>query len=189
MLKFLQRFLKKRRRVNADEVYKINRLGDELVDLSHYPVKESLFDKGYYAYWLNFLVPESDANRAREVIATEYDLSDMPTFFATEQLNESGLAIHMAMRRELNGVVFEMVTNNARLLSKLDSLQMKFLDPWLALPYIDPERYYSWQGSFEWYWNKFWAPFWRSLNQSQRENYLANLSEEWKTFIQYHPAD
>lgn len=62
--------------------------------------------------------------------------------------------------------------------------------PWEAFPGVDASGLGSLQGNLERWWQYCWWPYWRSLTQEQREQWLQDPThpEAWREYVQLQEA-
>lgn len=62
--------------------------------------------------------------------------------------------------------------------------------PWVVFPELNPQELpgYLRQGVTEAYFSNHWQPFWQSLDESRRKEYLSRwkASAEWRDAIRFH---
>jgi hypothetical protein len=184
MPSWIKKFFRQKRNNDSHDpwvVYRTNRMDTQPeVNVKHFPFKDSLLSEGLYAYRLVFLVSEIDASRVKNVIENEFPLKTDKLYFTAELSNSQNLYIHAGIRREFNGAMVEMLTNNADLLNDLDNLELQTLPPWITFPDFDPDGFYCLQGNIEFWWSFFFVPFWESLDLDRKIFYLENAHDNWK---------
>ncbi len=172
---------------------------DELVDtyfasalaptptLSAYPPKVFLGDRGVHAYRSEFMVGLDDAPRVLGAIASEFELTSTALF--QEGSARRGLAsAHFSLRSEFGGAVVTIVTNSPRLLQAIDGLALRPPPPWAVFPDFDPESLGSLQGSFAFWWDWLFLPYWRVASSAERRSYLERFeaTPAWREFLELH---
>lgn len=152
-----------------------------------YPEKVFLGAQNIFAYRLEFMVCEADAERVVQAAASEFDLPSLATFQEGPS-KKGGLRLHFSSRPEFGGAVVVLVTNSVSLLRELDALELAPPPPWTVFPELDPSTLGSLQGSIEYWWDWFFLPFWSSADESARARYLAKhpTSAPWVEFVACH---
>ncbi|WP_417312357.1 hypothetical protein [Ectopseudomonas khazarica] len=62
--------------------------------------------------------------------------------------------------------------------------------PWELFPHVDASGLGSLQGNLEHWWHHCWWPYWQSLTQEQRSDWLHNTAhpEAWREYVQLQDA-
>lgn len=166
---------------DLSKIYTAPLFSKEGVNLIKFPIKDSLVGQGIYAYRLQFMVSEANADRLILLILSTFDGVGNNTFQEGSFKNNKGESIHFSVRSEFNGAVIEMVTNSIPLLKAIDLLNLTPLPPWMVFPNIDPTALGALQGDVAYWWTWFWSPFWDNASNEEKEKYLLNNngSTEW----------
>lgn len=87
-----------------------------------------------------------------------------------------------------DGITLLLVSNSVQLLQAMPDLAPP--PPWQVFPEIDADGLGSLQGSLEHWWQSFWWPYWQSLSQAQRKQWLQEPShpEGWREYLQLQEA-
>ncbi|AMC35240.1 hypothetical protein [Janthinobacterium sp. B9-8] len=166
---------------DLSEIYTAHLLSKEGVNLIKFPIKDSLVDQGVYAYRLQFMTSEANANVLIFLLASTFNGVKNNTFQEGYFKNDKGESINFSVRSEFNGAVIEMITNSIPLLKVIDLLNLTPLPPWVVFPHIGPTALGALQGDVAYWWTWFWSPFWDNASNEEQEKYLLNNngSTEW----------
>ncbi|WP_332854233.1 hypothetical protein [Duganella sp. S19_KUP01_CR8] len=140
--------------------------------LAAYPFKELVNSRQGLVYHSQFVVTDDDLPRVLSLLATH--------------ASDAGYFTHHEARLEFGGSVIELVTNSVVLLQTLDAMRLRPPAPWLAFPDIDAGAIGSLQGSLDYWWNWLWMPYWNSASPEEREQLLAQASDDWREFFEFH---
>lgn len=140
--------------------------------LAPYPPKELADGESSPVYRSQFVVTEDDARLVTSLFATH--------------VNDGNFTTRHAARPEFGGYVIELMTNSVTLLQALDALHLSPPAPWIAFPYLDASAIGSLQGSLDYWWTWLWMPYWDSATSGERQALLAQASDEWREFFEFH---
>ena len=156
--------------------------------LATYPTKKFIGIGGVHAYRLRFHVAEEDAERVVKVLGIYFPQAKTTVVQFGLLTNADGAAVNITATREFGGVVIEIITNALDLMAALDQLQLAPVPPWTAFPKLNPAEYGSLKEPFEYWWSQLWLPYWTTLDEAQRGQYLArhDAAPAWATFCAWH---
>ncbi|MES2160804.1 MAG: hypothetical protein V4476_06585 [Pseudomonadota bacterium] len=140
--------------------------------LADYPFKELVDSRHGKVYHCQFVVTDDDLPSLLNLLAAH--------------ANDAGCITRHAARPEFGGSVIELATNSIALLRALDAMRLRPPAPWLAFPEIDAAAYGSLQGSLEYWWTWLWMPYWHNATPDEREQLLAQASDDWREFFEFH---
>lgn len=140
--------------------------------LAPYPFKELTDSRHGPVFHSQFVVTDDDAPRVLNLLVVH--ASDASRF------------THHTARPEFGGSVIELVTNSVVLLRAVDAMRLRPPAPWLAFPDIEPAAYGSLQGSLDYWWTWLWMPYWNDATPDEREQLLAQASDDWREFFKFH---
>lgn len=180
---------KKRYLSNLRKVFPRDNAIENSSDLPSYPPKISLEPKKVYAYLVQFMVSKQDVEEVFKFVANYFPSCRCSPGQDEIVTNQSGEALHVSVRYEFNGVLFDLITNSTDFLKALDATRVKPPPPWVVFPrVVDPEILGSLQGDIEYWWGGYWSPYWDELTNQQRNDYLTAVgaSREWIDCIEAH---
>lgn len=82
----------------------------------------------------------------------------------------------------------DIITNDNDFIAKLSELKIEPPSPDIVFPHLDLESYGSLQGELAFWWDVYWEPFWNSLAEGGRNEYIKrnNLSSGAVSFLVQH---
>ncbi len=86
------------------------------------------------------------------------------------------------------GFTLLLVSNSIDLLEALPDLSPPA--PWQAFPGVDASGLGSREGSLDYWWRHYWWPYWQSLTQVQRNEWLHDAAhpEDWRSYVRLQDA-
>ncbi|TBU76595.1 hypothetical protein DNK06_17135 [Pseudomonas daroniae] len=155
--------------------------------IHQYPAIISLIANGYGAYLLKAHVTVSVVSQvARQIADIGFLESVQSDHFQTYRQGQEAVSLQTEALGE--GVALVLVSNSTRLLQVLPNLAPP--EPWQVFPDIDALGLGSLQGSVAHWWQCYWWPYWQSLSQEQRNEWLHNPAhpEAWREYVQLQEA-
>lgn len=145
-----------------------------------FPVKEFLGAQGVFAYRLRLMVWEHDATRVAAAIAAEFGSPEGEDLWEGVARSPTASA-HFSMVPAFGGRAIEIVTNSAALLRRLDAARLGPPAPWEVFADFDPSGIREPAGEMAEWWELYWVPFWRTLGEQERAEFLATrpTSFQW----------
>lgn len=172
---------------DLSEVFTFSGLSEEFApSLAKFPVKIFLGSQGIYAYRLQFMVSETQAQAVLILISSLFSISCLDTFQEGNLQNKNHESIYFSIRNEFNGAVIDLITNSRAFLKSLYSLDLQPVPPWVVFPQLDPDLSGILQGDVDFWWHWFWLPFWNNLTSEEQHNYLVkhHANSKWLSFLQ-----
>lgn len=151
-----------------------------------YPRKTFLGQQGLFAYHTILMIAGSEFEGFRELVRTVFDQITIKQ--DQESICTSGdrSTLKLAVRREFNGLIIELITNSKTFLERLDVSFNAPPPPWFAFPDMESiEVIMNKQGSLEYWWDWIWNPFWEHASAETRADYLSahKASVEWAEYL------
>ncbi|EDX9487248.1 hypothetical protein GQP67_004661 [Salmonella enterica] len=150
-----------------------------------YPLLISLENENVYAYSTRFMIKTNDLPEIENIITSCFH-------GGTEQLKEcmfyKGKTLHYYKFREFNQIIIDITTNSGELIKKIWDGKFEPPAPDIVFPNEDFESLGNLQGKMELWWDVYWFPFWVSLSEEDKRNYLErnNISNELREFLILH---
>lgn len=90
--------------------------------------------------------------------------------------------------KEFGQSIVKIITNDNEFVKYLCDKGLEPPGPESVFPDKDFGNYGSLQGDIAFWWDVYWEPFWKSLNESERKEYLgrSNFSDDTVEFLELH---
>lgn len=150
-----------------------------------YPLLLSLENENIYAYSTRFMIKYNELPKIENIITSCF-------YGQTKQvkghMSYKGKTLHYYKFKEFNQMVMDIITNSDDLIKKLWSNKFEPPAPDIVFPDEDFGTLGSLQGGMELWWDVYWSPFWMSLSEEDKKNYLErnNISNELREFLILH---
>ena len=166
---------------DMEQTYVREFLPEEPGGLAPFPEKWFLEEQNVFAYRLRFDIHLDRVDELLSFISRSFPDARKDFLDWRRAKNARGESIHYALNLQFNGVQIMLFTNSVEFLKTLDALRVEPNPPWLALPGANPYILGLLQGTYEFWMNSYWLPFWSSLTPEERQFYLdANHApEDW----------
>ncbi|WP_336665981.1 hypothetical protein [Enterobacter mori] len=150
-----------------------------------YPFFLSLEYNNVYAYSSRFMVKPGDVEIIENIVGSSFRKKITKE---KECLHYKEKALHYFKFNELGQTAIDIITNDNYLIKSLCSEHIEPPAPDTVFPYCDFGSVGSLQGQMEMWWNVYWSPFWISLSEEEKANYLErnNISSELREFLILH---
>ena len=173
----------RRRLVTQDmeQTYVREFLPEEPDGLASFPKKWFFGEQGIFAYQLMFDIHPARHEEVFALISRIFPSAEKDFFVWQRAKNARGESIHYAPNLQFNGVQILLFTNSVEFLKALDALRIEPNPPWIAIPSANPYTLGLLQGTYEFWKNSYWLPFWSSLTPEERQSYLDvnQAPEDW----------
>jgi hypothetical protein len=169
----------------------LSRIYDHHTDLpatnqNVYPQIIHVASQDIHAVTLYFSVRTTDVERLGQSIVRFF-----PAFNVSDPLGRTFLqhgmsALHVILTPEFNSVVVEIITNCMPLVQSIHDGVFAPPYPWEVFAVFVPEDLGFLQGNQDYWWGRFWQPYWQSLSSERRAASLAmntTIPPEWKAFL------
>ena len=151
-----------------------------------YPRKPFLGQQGLFTYHTILMIADSEFESFRELAGTVFDQVTIKQDQESICTSGDGSTLKLAVCREFNGLIIELITNSKTFLERLDVSFKAPPPPWFAFPDMEPiEVIMNKQGSLEYWWDWIWNPFWQHASDEVRMAYLKQhgASDEWIEYL------
>lgn len=157
-----------------------------LPDLLVYPVKEWLMH--ICAYHMHFMIQRCDEKILKNLINKHFEIIGRDAGNGMNRRNQHDNLVHFSFLPEFNGITVYLLTNDPDFLRSIDALNLTPVPPWIAFSNVEPDSLGSLQGDIEYWWAEYWSPFWVSLTQEEKTQYLIKneASIKWIECINAH---
>lgn len=151
-----------------------------------YPQIINVESQDIHAVTLYFSVRMTDVARLGSSVASFF-----PAFNVSEPLGRTFLqhdtsALHLILTPEFNAIVVEIITDCLPLVQSIHDGVFAPPYPWEVFAGFEPEDLGFLQGNQEYWWERFWQPYWQSLSARQQSACLAmntTIPPEWKEWL------
>lgn len=102
--------------------------------------------------------------------------------------NTAGEVIWIALTEAFGGQAVYLITNSLLFIDALIALKFKPPHPWHIFPDAIPQTLGSLQGNLDFWWYHYWLPYWDSLTEIEKLQYITDFvpTPEWEEFIIFH---
>lgn len=152
-----------------------------------YPSFFSLEKNNIYAHSACFMIKPDDISFIEHLVELFFH-AKVKVSEIKEKFADHDKVLICNKFKEFEQEVVRLITNDNEFINCLCEKGLEPPDPECVFPDKDFGTYGSLQGDMEFWWHVYWKPFWESLKEEERKQYLerSNLSIGTIEFLEHH---